>query len=241
MRMFDFDLQLFGGGGKGGGSSTTVSKYEPSQQELQLQQYALDNANIANSGIKSMLNNFNSGVQSEDFKNILGNASGQIKEGQATLQGLQQGKLSDEAKANIMGNISDMTKKSFGDLLNKAGASGVINSSVMERGNNDIAEAAAKAASQGQLDYMNAIGNFANAGIQNASAGYNPYTALQGLAGKQNNDYVVSPLSALSGKGTTTTTQEQSGMGFGDFLMSAALGLGTGWVGKQMGLGEKKE
>ena len=239
MRMFDFDLQLFGGGGKGGGSSTTVSKYEPSQQELQLQQYALDNANIANSGIKSMLNNFNSGVQSEDFKNILGNASGQIKEGQATLQGLQQGQLSEAAKENITSNIADMTKKSFGDILNKAGASGVINSSVMERGNNDIAEAAAKAASQGQLDYMNAIGNFANAGIQNASAGYNPYTALQGLAGKQNNDYVVSPLSALSGKGTTTTTQEQSGMGFGDFLMSAALGLGTGWVGKQMGLGGK--
>lgn len=239
MRMFDFDLQLFGGGGKGGGSSSSSSTYTPSEQELQLQQYALDNANVANSGIKSMLNNFNSGVQSEDFKNILGNASGQIKEGQATLQGLQQGKLSDEAKANIMGNISDMTKKSFGDILNKAGASGVINSSVMERGNNDIAEAAAKAASQGQLDYMNAIGNFANAGIQNASAGYNPYTALQGLAGKQNNDYVVSPLSALSGKGTTTTTQEQGGMGFGDFLMSAALGLGTGWVGKQMGLGGK--
>ena len=236
MRMFDFDLQLFGGGGKGGGSSSSSSTYTPSEQELQLQQYALDNANVANSGIKSMLNNFNSGVQSEDFKNILGNASGQIKEGQATLQGLQQGQLSEAAKENITSNIADMTKKSFGDILNKAGASGVINSSVMERGNNDIAEAAAKASSQGQLDYMNAIGNFANAGIQNASAGYNPYTALQGLAGKQNNDYVVSPLSALSGKGTTTTTQEQSGMGFGDFLMSAALGLGTGWVGKQMGL-----
>ena len=236
MRMFDFDLQLFGGGGKGGGSSTTVSKYEPSQQELQLQQYALDNANIANSGIKSMLNNFNSGVQSEDFKNILGNASGQIKEGQATLQGLQQGQLSEATKENITSNIADMTKKSFGDILNKAGASGVINSSVMERGNSDIAEAAAKAASQGQLDYMNAIGNFANAGIANATAGYKPYSEVQALAGKQNNDYVVSPLSALSGKGTTTSTQEQSGMGFGDFLMSAALGLGTGWVGKQMGL-----
>ena len=239
MRMFDFDLQLFGGGGKGGGSSTTVSKYEPSQQELQLQQYALDNANIANSGIKSMLNNFNSGVQSEDFKNILGNASGQIKEGQATLQGLQQGQLSEAAKENITSNIADMTKKSFGDILNKAGASGVINSSVMERSNNDIAEAAAKAASQGQLDYMNAIGNFANAGIANATAGYKPYSEVQALVGKQNNDYVVSPLSALSGKGTTTSTQEQSGMGFGDFLMSAALGLGTGWVGKQMGLGGK--
>ena len=237
MRMFDFDLQLFGGGGKGGGSSTTVSKYEPSQQELQLQQYALDNANIANSGIKSMLNNFNSGVQSEDFKNILGNASGQIKEGQATLQGLQQGQLSEATKENITSNIADMTKKSFGDILNKAGASGVINSSVMERGNSDIAEAAAKAASQGQLDYMNAIGNFANAGIANATAGYKPYSEVQALAGKQNNDYVVSPLSALSGKGTTTSTQEQSGMGFGDFLMSAALGLGTGWVEKQMGLG----
>ena len=236
MRMFDFDLQLFGGGGKGGGSSTTVSKYEPSQQELQLQQYALDNANIANSGIKSMLNNFNSGVQSEDFKNILGNASGQIKEGQATLQGLQQGQLSEATKENITSNIADMTKKSFGDILNKAGASGVINSSVMERGNSDIAEAAAKAASQGQLDYMNAIGNFANAGIANATAGYKPYSEVQALVGKQNNDYVVSPLSALSGKGTTTSTQEQSGMGFGDFLMSAALGLGTGWVGKQMGL-----
>ena len=240
MRMFDFDLQLFGGGGKGGGSSTTVSKYEPSQQELQLQQYALDNANIANPGIKSVLDYFNGAITSDAFKKVGDNAVNQINAGQATLQGLQQGKLSDEAKANIMGNISDMTKKSFGDLLNKAGVNGVINSSVMERGNNDIAEAAAKAASQGQLDYMNAIGNFANAGIQNASAGYNPYSALQGLAGKQNNDYVVSPLSALSGKGTTTTTQKQSGMGFGDFLMSAALGLGTGWVGKQMGLGGKK-
>ena len=238
--MFDFDLQLFGGGGKGGGSSSSSSTYTPSEQELQLQQYALDNANVANSGIKSMLNNFNSGVQSEDFKNILGNASGQIKEGQATLQGLQQGQLSEAAKENITSNIADMTKKSFGDILNKAGASGVINSSVMERGNNDIAEAAAKAASQGQLDYMNAIGNFANAGIANATAGYKPYSEVQALVGKQNNDYVVSPLSALSGKGTTTSTQEQSGMGFGDFLMSAALGLGTGWVGKQMGLGGKK-
>ena len=239
MRMFDFDLQLFGGGGKGGGSSSSSSTYTPSEQELQLQQYALDNANVANYGIKSMLNNFNSGVQSEDFKNILGNASGQIKEGQATLQGLQQGQLSEAAKENITNNIADMTKKSFGDILNKAGASGVINSSVMERGNNDIAEAAAKAASQGQLDYMNAIGNFANAGIANATAGYKPYSEVQALVGKQNNDYVVSPLSALSGKGTTTSTQEQSGMGFGDFLMSAALGLGTGWVGKQMGLGGK--
>ena len=85
MRMFDFDLQLFGGGGKGGGSSTTVSKYEPSQQELQLQQYALDNANIANSGIKSVLDYFNSAVTNDGFKKIGENAMNQINTGKATL------------------------------------------------------------------------------------------------------------------------------------------------------------
>ena len=68
--MFKFNLQLFGGGGGKGGGGSSSSSYVPSAQELQLINYMAKNAEQAQTGIGSLLGQFNTGVQSDTFKNL---------------------------------------------------------------------------------------------------------------------------------------------------------------------------
>ena len=235
MNDFKFNLQLFGGGGgKGGGGSSSSSSYTPSPQELQIMEYMKDNAANAQTGITSMLNQFNTGVKSDAFNNLLGHSSGMIQSGQNTYSDLLNGKLPTAYTENMADAIKSGVNSTVGSNITSLANRGVLNSSVTNKALNDVEGNVANAMAQNYNQNVSQLGNLAGKQIQAATAGYQPYSTLAQLAQGQANTFINSPVSALRGSGTSNT---KSNDGSGSPLLNAGLGLATGWVGKQMGLG----
>ena len=233
--MFKFNLQLFGGGGKGGGSSSS-SSYTPSEQELQIMNYMAKNAEQAQTGIGSLLGQFNEGVQSDVFKNLLGGSLNQIQSGQNLTGQLAQGKLPAEYTDNMTNAIKTGVNNTVGSAINSLGNRGVLNSSVTNKAVNDIEKNVSDTMAQQYSNNIGQLAGLANQQIGTATAGYNPYNTLAGLVQGQENTFINSPVSALRGSGTTNS-KTNDGNSLGGNILNAGLGLATGWVGKQMGLG----
>lgn len=235
--MFKFDLQLFGGGGgKGGGGGSSSSSYVPSAQELQIINYMAQNAGAAQTGIKSMLNQLNTGVQSDAFKNLLASSLNQIQSGQNLTSQLTQGKLPTEYTDNMTNAIKTGVNNTVGSAINSLGNRGVLNSSVTNKAMNDIEKNVSDTMAQQYSNNIGQLAGLANQQIGTATAGYNPYNTLAGLVQGQENTFINSPVGALRGSGTTNS-KSNDGSSFGSNLLNAGLGLATGWAGKQMGLG----
>ena len=234
--MFKFDLQLFGGGGGKGGGGSSSSSYTPSEQELQIMNYMAQNAGTAQTGINSMLNQFNTGVQSDVFKNLLNNSLSQIQSGQNLTSQLAQGQLPTAYTDNMTNAIKTGVNNTVGATLNSLGNRGVLNSSVTNKAMNDIEKNVSDTMAQQYNNNIGQLAGLANQQIGTATAGYNPYNTLAGLVQGQANTFINSPVSALHGSGVTNTTTND-GSSLGGSLLNAGLGLATGWAGKQMGLG----
>ena len=235
--MFKFNLQLFGGGGgKGGGGGSSSSSYTPSKQELQIMDYMTKNAEQAQTGIGSLLGQFNEGVQSDVFKNLLGGSLNQIQSGQNLTGQLAQGKLPTEYTDNMTNAIKTGVNNTVGATLNSLGNRGVLNSSVTNKAVNDIEKNVSDTMAQQYNNNIGQLAGLANQQIGTATAGYNPYNTLAGLVQGQENTFINSPVGALRGSGTTTS-KTNDGSSLGGNILNAGLGLATGWVGKQMGLG----
>ena len=136
--MFKFNLQLFGGGGGKGGGGSSSSSYEPSEQELQIMNYMAQNAEQAQTGIGSLLGQFNTGVQSDTFKNLLNNSLNQVQSGQNLTSQLTQGKLPTAYTDNMTNAIKTGVNNTVGSAINSLGNRGVLNSSVTNKAMNDI-------------------------------------------------------------------------------------------------------
>lgn len=210
MNDFKFDLQLFGGGGGkgGGGGSSSSSSYTPSAQELQIMSYMKDNAANAQTGITSMLNQFNAGVKSEDFNNLLGQSSGMIQSGQDLYSDLTQGKLPTAYTENMADAIKSGVNSTVGSNITSLANRGVLNSSVTNKALNDVEGNVANAMAQSYNQNIGQLGNLAGQQIQSATAGYQPYNTLAQLAQGQHNTFINSPVSALRGSGATKTSQK---------------------------------
>ena len=235
--MFKFDLQLFGGGGgKGGGGGSSSSSYVPSAQELQIMDYMAKNAEQAQTGIGSLLGQFNTGVQSDTFKNLLNNSLNQVQSGQNLTSQLTQGKLPTAYTDNMTNAIKTGVNNTVGSAINSLGNRGVLNSSVTNKAMNDIEKNASDTMAQQYSNNIGQLAGLANQQIGTATAGYNPYNTLAQLTQGQTNTFINSPVSALRGSGTTNS-KSNDGSSFGSNLLNAGLGLATGWAGKQMGLG----
>lgn len=237
--MFKFDLQLFGGGGGGkggGGGSSSSSSYVPSAQELQIMNYMAQNAGTAQTGITSMLNQLNTGVQSDAFKNLLDSSLNQIQSGQNLTSQLTQGQLPTAYTDNMTNAIKTGVNNTVGAAVNSLGNRGVLNSSVTNKAMNDIEKNVSDTMAQQYNTNINQLAGLANQQISTATAGYNPYSTLAGLVQGQENTFINSPVGALRGSGTTNS-KSNDGSSFGSNLLNAGLGLATGWAGKQMGLG----
>lgn len=235
MNDFKFDLQLFGGGGGGkggGGGSSTSSSYQMGPEEQQIVKYMLTNATNAQNGITPMLNQFNQGVQSENFKNLLGQSSNMIQSGQGLYSDLVQGKLPTAYTENMADAIKSGVNSTVGSNITSLANRGVLNSSVTNKALNDVEGNVANAMAQNYNQNVSQLGNLAGQQIQAATAGYQPYSTLAQLAQGQANTFINSPVSALRGSGTTKSKQNDGG----NPLLSAALGLGTAWAGAQMGI-----
>lgn len=205
---FNFDLQLFGGGGgKGGGGSSSSSSYQPSAQEQVLMDYMKQNADSAEGGIKSMLNQFNSGVNSDSFKNLLGQSSGLIQSGQNMYSNLMNGKLPTAYTDNMSDAIKTGVQNTVGSTVNGLAGRGVLNSSVTNKALNDIEGNVSNAMAQNYNQNVSQLAGLAGNQIQSATAGYAPYSTLAQLLQGQNNTFINSPVSALRGSGVSKSSQ----------------------------------
>ena len=210
--MFKFNLQLFGGGGKGGGSSSS-SSYQPSEQELQIMKYMAKNAEQAQTGIGSLLGQFNTGVQSDTFKNLLNNSLNQVQSGQNLTSQLTQGKLPTAYTDNMTNAIKTGVNNTVGAAVNSLGNRGVLNSSVTNKAMNDIEKNVSDTMAQQYSNNIGQLAGLANQQIGTATAGYNPYNTLAGLVQGQENTFINSPVGALRGSGTTNQkTSQQTSM-----------------------------
>ena len=231
-KLFDFDLQLFGGGGKGGGTATT--SYTPTAQESRIWDLLATNADKAQTGITSLLDQYNTGVTSEQFQNILPSASGYINKGQNLISQSANGEINPTLQQNMADSIRTGVNSTVGNIINNLGARGVINSSVTNKGLNDISSNVADTMAKSYLGALGTQSQLGNNLISTANAGYTPYQTLGQMAGNMEGAFLNNAASAMGGKGTQSQTQPSAS--FGDMLMSAALGLGTGWVGTRIGL-----
>ena len=207
--MFKFNLQLFGGGGGKGGGGSSSSSYEPSEQELQIMNYMAQNAEQAQTGIGSLLGQFNTGVQSDTFKNLLNNSLNQVQSGQNLTSQLTQGKLPTAYTDNMTNAIKTGVNNTVGSAINSLGNRGVLNSSVTNKAMNDIEKNVSDTMAQQYSNNIGQLAGLANQQIGTATAGYNPYNTLAQLTQGQTNTFINSPVSALRGSGTTNQKTNQ--------------------------------
>ena len=159
-----------------------------------------------------------------------------ISNGQNLLGMTANGQLNPALQENMADSIRTAVNSTVGNSINQLGNRGVINSSLTNKGLNDIS---ANVSDSMAKAYLQGLGTQAQLGgqlISAANAGYSPYQTIGNMAGQMGGSFINNAASAMGGKGTQSQTQTQPGGSFFDSLGSLALGLGTGWVGKQMGL-----
>lgn len=246
MNKFYFDLQMF----KGNVSSTTT--YTMSDEERALLNQQLEflkdihpNKSKLNQRAGDLLWNSWADTQA-DFNGMNQKAQAQISNAQDTLGQLANGQLPQAYTDNMTQAIQSGVQNSVGNLLNTMGNNGVINSSVMNQGMNDINKNVANTMAQNFTNNIQTVGGLANDQI--ANAGQNITTA----AGAQDAAINIpkqmwqlslgldsansGTLGSIAGKyGTTTQTQKTGGGGLGSLLGNAA----TAWLGNSGLVGSK--
>lgn len=246
MNKFYFDLQMF----KGNVSSTTTYKMSDEERALLNQQLEFlkdihPNKSKLNQRAGDLLWNSWADTQA-DFNGMNQKAQAQISNAQDTLGQLANGQLPQAYTDNMTQAIQSGVQNSVGNLLNTMGNNGVINSSVMNQGMNDINKNVANTMAQNFTNNIQTVGGLANDQI--ANAGQNITTA----AGAQDAAINIpkqmwqlslgldsansGTLGSIAGKyGTTTQTQKTGGGGLGSLLGNAA----TAWLGNSGLVGSK--
>lgn len=240
--MWTIDIELHK---KGSSSHTTVQSYQPTEQEIRLQEQAANyseavapNALWLNNIAKNLLQDSLGTIQ-VDYNKLLGNAQQQIGNAQQGVADLTQGKLPTAYQENMENSIKSGVENTMGNLLNSMGSRGILNSSVTNTAMNDISKNVSDTMAQ---QYQNNIGTLNGlygqqaglagqqittaAGAQEAaqSPALNLWNASLGL----NSGGTLGALSVMGNQGTTTTTQKTSGGGglFGGLVGS----LGSGYM-----------
>lgn len=232
---FHFDLQRHKGG------STTVnnsSTYTPSEYELQLQKaqakYAdaiAPNALWLNDVARNILENSIGTVQ-VDFNGLNNQQQQTIQNAQQGLANLATGQLPQEYLNNMLRTVKSGVQQSYGTLLNDAAKNGVINSSVMTQGLNDIDKNVSDTMANSFTNNIGTLQNLYDNQINQATAGTTAAAANQEAAQQPAtnlwnasiglNGTTTGALSAAAGKGTTTSSQTQKTSGGG--LLGGLLG-----------------
>lgn len=172
------------------------------------------------------------GTVQVDYNNLNSNAQNQISGAQSGITGLTNGQLPQSYLDNMTSAIQSSVQNSLGSSINTLGNNGVLNSSVTEKANSDIARSTSDSVAQSYNNNINTLGSLYNNQINNATAGtttaavaqeaaqqpaLNLWNASLGLNGS-----TTSALSAAAGKGTTNTSSTTSSSGGG--LLSGLLG-----------------
>lgn len=226
------------------GGSTTVtntSTYTPSEYELQLQKAQADYANAIapnslwlNDTARNILEDSLGAVQ-VDFNNLNNSAQTTINKANQGYADLANGVLPQAYVDNMTKAVQSGVQNSYGNLLNQAANSGVLNSSVTASGLNSISKNVSDTMAQQYNNNINQLSNIYGNQLNGAASGVTTAAAAQEAAQQPAlnlwnaslglNGSTTSALAAAAGKGTTTGTQTQSGGGGGGFLSGLLGGL----------------
>ena len=213
--------------GKKGGGSTTVQSYQPTAEEKRLwklqgdyEEAVMPNALDLNTKAKNLLEN-SIGETQVDYKNLLGQATNINNSAMNGYQSLANGQLPTSYTDNINKVVTNSVNQSMGNLLNNHSKTGVINSSVASQGIQGINQAAANTAAdmynQDISQLADIYGNISNMAGTNISLGAAAQEAAQQPAINLWNTSIgldgtnLGAISAMGGKGTSTSTQRTSG------------------------------
>ena len=231
--------------GKKGGGSTTVQSYQPTAEEKRLwklqgdyEEAVMPNALDLNTKAKNLLEN-SIGETQVDYKNLLGQATNINNSAMNGYQSLANGQLPTSYTDNINKVVTNSVNQSMGNLLNNLSQNGVINSSVASQGIQGINQAAANTAAdmynQDISQLADIYGNMSNMAGANISLGAAAQEAAQQPAINLWNTSIgldgtnLGAISAMGGKGTSTSTQRPSGGSgiWGGILGGIASNAGT--------------
>ena len=231
--------------GKKGGGSTTVQSYQPTAEEKRLwklqgdyEEAVMPNALDLNTKAKNLLEN-SIGETQVDYKNLLGQATNINNSAMNGYQSLANGQLPTSYTDNINKVVTNSVNQSMGNLLNNLSQNGVINSSVASQGIQGINQAAANTAAdmynQDISQLADIYGNISNMAGTNISLGAAAQEAAQQPAINLWNTSIgldgtnLGAISAMGGKGTSTSTQRPSGGSgiWGGILGGIASNAGT--------------
>lgn len=221
--MWELILQLH----KKGSSSTTVQSYQPTAEERKLMglsadyaEYVMPNAQKLNDSAANMF--FESlGDTQVDYTALLEQAQQQTAAAQQGISDLTQGKLPDSYTQNMTDAIASGVENTMGSALDSLASRGVLSSSVTTQAMNDISKNISDTMAQQYLNNISTLNglygqqatlagqNIANSAAAQEAAqapAMNAWNMSLGLGGATN-----SALAAVGNKGTTTSTQSQSG------------------------------
>ena len=126
-------------------------------------------------------------------------------------------------------------ENSYGKLLTQSAKNGVLNSSVTNRGLNEISKNVSDTMAQNFNNNITQVSNLNNSNINNATAGITTAAAAQEAAQQPAlnlwnaslglNGSTTSALAAAAGKGTTQSSSTQSTSGGGGFFSGLLGGL----------------
>ncbi|MDD4437217.1 MAG: hypothetical protein PHS04_04180 [Tissierellia bacterium] len=237
------DLQLFGGKGS---STTNTTSYTPTEYELQLQQIEANYANaiapnslMLNTDAANKFVNASDSVQA-NYGTLNNNAQSQIANAQGTVSNLINGELPSSYTDNMQSAIQSTLENTMGKSLNSLAGKGVLNSSVTNQALNDISKNAASTTAENYLNNISTLNGLAG---QQSTMASQPITttaaaqeaALQPSVTEWNmstglNSSTTGALSALSGQGTSTSTQKTSS---GSGLLGGLVGgAASAYMGK---------
>lgn len=216
---------------KGGSTVTNTTTYTATPEEKEM--YALSNQmarkympnaeRLNNTAADILWDSI--GSNQVNFDALNSGAQQQIAGANRTVQGLINGQLPSSYQENMQDIVNRGVKSSVGGMLNDLAQRGVINSSVMSQGMKDVSESAANAMADSYTKNVGLLSQLAGQQTDQATAGIaagaaaqeaaqqpalNLWTASLGLTPSGSG-----ALSAVAGKGTTTSTQKQSGGGSG--------------------------
>ena len=235
--MFELILQLHK---KGGGSNTTVQSYQPTAEERKLMglsadyaEYVMPNAQKLNDSAANMF--FESlGDTQVDYKTLLEQAQQQTSAAQQGVADLTRGKRPKVYVQNMTDAISSGVENTMGNALSSLAGRGVLSSSVTTQAMNDISKNVSDTMAQQYLNNVSTLNglygqqatlagqNIANSAAAQEAAqtpAMNAWNMSLGLGSATN-----SALAAVGGRGTTTSTVQNSGSGglFGGILTGLA-------------------
>lgn len=221
------------------GGSTTTQTYTPTAEERRLwnleadyQEYNNQNKKLLSDwGRESLIDSY--GRVNVDYEQLSNNAQSQIAQANNLVGQLMNGELPAAYQQNMEQALQRGVNNTVGSAINSLGNRGILNSSVTNTAIQGINDSVANTMAEQYTNNIGLLQGLAGQSVDQAAQGITTaagaqeasmapamtmWNAANGMDGN-----TIGAVSALGGKGTTTTTQKTSSSN----PLSAVVGLGS--------------